>query len=85
MGMLDVVKKAALAADENSAPVALLYANVVSTGPLRVFVDNRFELPESFLAVPQHIGPLAQGDKLALLRNRGGNEFFVLGKVADNG
>lgn len=81
MSMLDVIKQAARASEEAQAPAAVLYGQVLETGPLRVNVDARFDLPESLLVLPEHLGQLRPGDRLLLLRNRGGGEYIVMGKV----
>ena len=85
MSMLETIKKAALAAGEAGAPVAVLFGEVAEVNPLRVLVDSRFELTEDFLLVPAHIELLADKDRLVLLRLQGGQQYFVLGKVGNNG
>ena len=83
MSILDTMKKIAEQSQNAAVPAALLFAQVTAVSPLVVRVDNRFDLPASALVVLKEKDgdPLAVGDKLALLRNHGGQSFLVLGKV----
>lgn len=54
-GLLDVVKRTALAAFENEQPCDLRYGTVVSANPLRIQITNQLTLPRSVLVVPQHL------------------------------
>lgn len=85
MSLGETIRKMAASTEEAGGPAAFLYGQVVEPEPLRVMVDSRFELSAAFLVVPQHIAAagLAAGDGLVLLRNRGGGEYLVLGKVGD--
>ena len=82
MSILDTMKKIAEQSQNAAVPAAFLFAQVTAVSPL-VRVDNRFDLPASALVVLKEKDgdPLAVGDKLALLRNHGGQSFLVLGKV----
>ena len=78
--MLEQIKKIARQSDECAAMV--LYGTVTGLDPLRVRVDNRFELGERALTLLRGTREsLEAGDGLALLRNRGGQEFLVLGRL----
>lgn len=87
MSLGDSIKKLAAAAEDNAAPAAFLFGMVTGTDPLRVMMDSRFELGETFLVIPDHIreGGFATGDSLVVLRNRGGEQYLILGKVGGNG
>ena len=80
--MLEQIKKIARQSDECAAPAMVLYGTVTGLDPLRVRVDNRFELGERDLTLLRGTREsLEAGDGLALLRNRGGQEFLVLGRL----
>ena len=81
MSILDTMKKIAEQSQNAAVTAAYLYAQVTAVSPLVVRVDNRFDLPASALVVLKEKDgdPLAVGDKLALLRNHGGQSFLVLG------
>ncbi len=83
MSILDTMKKVAEQSQNAAVPAAFLFGRVTAVSPLTVRVDNRFDLPASSLVVlkSQDDDPLAVDDKLALLRNYGGQSFLILGKV----
>lgn len=54
-GLIDIMKRASLDANENSQPCDLRVGTVVSTSPLKVRVTQQLVLPESLLIVPQHL------------------------------
>lgn len=54
-GVVDLIKRAATDAVENSKPCDLRYGTVISETPLKIRVTNEFILPESILIVPEHL------------------------------
>lgn len=54
-GLIDIMKRAAMEAQENAQICDLRYGQVISTSPLRVKVTNLLTLPESLLVVPKHL------------------------------
>ena len=96
-GILKVVKQAALDAVENSQPCDLRYGEVVSVSPLKVRITPLFTLPDSLLIVPHGLtkyevnfegmiytvdNSLKIGDRVALLRQQGGQAYFILDRVS---
>ena len=83
MSILDTMKKVAVQTQNATVPAAFLFGQVTAVSPLTVRVDNRFDLPAGAIVTlkAQDKDPLAVGDKLALLRNHGGQSFLVLGKA----
>ncbi len=83
MSLLETIKLASSAAEGAGCPTDFLFGEVSAPKPLAVRVDDRFTLTAAFLAVPEHVreSGLQKGDKLALLRKRGGELYLVLGKV----
>ena len=121
-GLIEIMKRAAMDATDNSKPVDLRYGTVVSASPLKVQVTNQFTIPSSMLVVPQHLtkytlsvsmdwttgnssggsgdsafashnhsvngtktitinNALKTGDKVALLRQAGGQSYFILDRI----
>jgi hypothetical protein len=54
-GLIDIMKRAALDANESNKPADLRFGKVVSTSPLKVEITNQFVLPASILIVPEHL------------------------------
>lgn len=83
-GLIQIIKRTALDAVENSSPCDLRYGKVVNTSPLKIQISNQLILPNSMLVVPKRIkneDPLVNGDKVALLRQQGGQSYFILDKI----
>ena len=125
-GLIDIMKRAAVDAEENNKPCDLRYGTVTSASPLKIQVTNQFILPKSVLIVPEHLtdyeveittsgygwktenksggsgessfashnhnineskrivkvhGALKVGDKVVLLRQRGGQFYFILDRL----
>jgi hypothetical protein len=112
-GLLDIMKRASIDAEENAKPADLRVGTVTSTSPLAVQITNQFVLPDSMLIVPESLtdhevevtvdwstesaeghkhsvtgkktmiihGALKTGDKVALLRKRGGQSYLILDRV----
>jgi len=53
--LVEIMKTAALGAVENKSMADILFGEVTSEKPLKVKIDNRFELEESFLIVPRNL------------------------------
>lgn len=53
--LLNVIKEAAVAAQDANVQTALCYGRVTSANPLKIMVDNKFELSSEFLIVPKHL------------------------------
>lgn len=98
-GLIDIMKRAAMDANEASNPSDLRYGTVTKETPLEVAITTTFVLPEEMLIVPEsltdhevevssapdyipyylfvHAG-LRVGDRVALIREKGGRKYFVL-------
>lgn len=76
---LEAIKVAATEAVDATNPVAVVYGTVASTSPLSVQVEQKALLTAPFLANLQP--DLEAGNKVALLRVQGGQEYVVLGRV----
>ncbi len=121
---LEIIKRAAVDADEQSQPCDFLFGTVVSGSPLKIRVEQKMELGEAQLILtrnvsdfkvtikggnvqnffyegnaetavaPPHVHALGEleieiknalkaGDKVVLLKQRGGQKFLVLDRRAD--
>lgn len=77
--LLEVIKIAATDAVNAANPVAVVYGTVASVSPLSVKLEQKSLLTASFLT---SLCPyLESGDRVALLRVQGGQEYLILGKV----
>ena len=54
-GLVELIKQAALDANDNAQLTDLRYGTVVGVEPLQVHITNLFTLPESLLVVPEHL------------------------------
>lgn len=54
-GLIGIVKRAALDAEDSRQPCDLRFGTVTSVKPLKIQITNQFILPESLLIVPQHL------------------------------
>lgn len=81
--MLDVIKKAAVAAVDARVPVQVMYGTVTKTEPLEITVEQRLVLEEPFLVLPESIVNKSwqTGDQALLLRVQGGDSFVVLDRL----
>lgn len=98
-GLIDIMKRAALDAEESSTPVDLKYGVVSQVTPeLNVRISSVFILPAALLAVPESLtdhevkigenivtmySALKVGDRVALIRERGGGKYFIIDRLAE--
>ena len=54
-GFIEIMKRAAIDANEANQPTDLRFGTVTSVSPLKVQVTNLFTIPESLLIVPRHL------------------------------
>lgn len=83
--MLDQIKRVATQTAEAGVPARFLFGEVTAAEPLKIMVDSRFEISGEMIVVPRASGEggvgLAAGDRVVLLRNQGGQQYLVLGRV----
>ena len=84
-GLIPIIKLAAINVMENSQMCDLRYGMVKSTDPLTVQISSKFTIPQSLLVVPERLkkeeDKLKVGDKIALLRQQGGQSYFILDRI----
>lgn len=54
-GLIDIMKRAAIDANEASQPTDLRFGTVISVSPMKVQVTNQMVIPESLLIVPSQL------------------------------
>lgn len=54
-GLIDIMKRASMEAQDSQQPCDLRFGTITSVKPLKVQITNQFILPESLLIVPQHL------------------------------
>lgn len=54
-GLIDIMKRAALDAVDNSKICDLRFGKVVSISPLKIQITNQFTIPENLLIVPEKL------------------------------
>lgn len=95
-GIIDIIKRASIDAEDASKPCDLRYGTVATTSPLSIRVASNFVLPSSLLIVPKHLtdyhvtindedatikAHLRVGEKVALIRQRGGQAYYILDRI----
>jgi hypothetical protein len=62
----------------------LIFGEVKSLAPLRIRVDQKFELEDDELIISKGVkNSLGVGDTVSMIRQAGGQIFYVLGKGGD--
>lgn len=77
---VQLIKKIAKEERETSKPCTYTIGTVKNVNPLRVKLEQSLTLESAFLVQLQGIS-LTNGDKVALMRKDGGQEYLVIGKV----
>ena len=54
-GLVELIKKAALDANDNAQLTDLRYGTVIGVNPLKIRITDSFIIPESLLVVPEHL------------------------------
>lgn len=81
-GILKIVKIAAKEVMANEQLCDWRTGIVVSINPLKVQITPQLVLPKSVLTVPLRLQEdLKNGDKVALLRQKGGQSYLILDKI----
>ena len=75
-GIIETIKKTALAAFEATNPVKLLFGKVISVDPVKIQVGEYLTLSREFLVIN---GKVEKDDDVTLIRCQGGQKYVVLG------
>jgi hypothetical protein len=79
MGLLDVIKRAAVDAVSESGPAAVYFGVVKGLDPPLIAVSGSFELGRDLLLFTEQGASVRPGDSALLLR--AGGRFIVLGRM----
>ena len=81
--LLRVIKRAAMEAVNASMPTAIVYGKVTKTDPLTVQLDAKRVYDSDFLVLTKTASDanLSVDDKVAMIRENGGQRFLIVDKV----
>lgn len=81
--ILELIQRAAVNAVNAAKPCAIVYGTIKATDPIKIDLGEAV-IDEDFLIKTEGaVDNLKHGDRVALLRNQGGQEFLLLDKVVD--
>lgn len=81
--MIEIIKKAAIDAVEQTKPLEIMYATVEGIDPIRIKINQKLMLGPPHVARLYHTDDLKTGDIVAVLRYQSGQKFLILDKVVD--
>lgn len=83
--LINVIQELVVKTIYAQKPVQLTYGTIKSTTPLKIFIDQRLVLDADFLIMLKSvkIKYLNIGDRVALLREQGGQKYILLGGIQD--
>ena len=79
--LLEIIKQAAVDAVNASNPVDYCFGKVMSTNPLKISLEQKIILGKNQLDFAISSNSLEVGNKVVLLKKRGGQKYLVLSKV----
>ncbi len=84
--LLTAIKKAAVDAVEATKPVQVCFGQIISPSPLQVNVEQKMILGAKQVITTQAVNAttdrnLQAGDKVVLLRQQGGQQFIIIGRL----
>jgi len=96
MSLYDTIKTITRGCLEAAKLADVMVATVTRAEPIEVLLEQQLRLPAEFLTVPEHLHPLdvsvgsevvsvrtglAAGDRVVLIRQQGGLNFLVAGRL----
>ena len=79
--LLEIIKQAAVDAVNASNPTDYCFGKVISTNPLKISFEQKIILGKNQLDFAISLNSLEVGNKVVLLKKRGGQKYLVLSKV----
>ena len=76
-----LIKQAAMEAVAAAGPVTVCRGTVAGTDPLKVKVSSKITLTSRQLLQCKGTGEMAEGDRVLLLREQGGQNYIILGVI----
>ncbi|MBD8499970.1 DUF2577 family protein [Paenibacillus arenosi] len=77
----DKIKLISMQANTASVPVSVMFGQVQKVSPIHILVDSRFVIDGDMVIMSRDLPELLVGDSVILLRNNGGQQFVVLGRL----
>lgn len=79
---INTVKRIAIEAVRSQQPTTVVFGTVKSVNPVEIQIDSGNTVDSDFLVQTEAAKDgLSAGDKVALLRMQGGQQFLILDKV----
>ncbi|TVX91907.1 DUF2577 family protein [Paenibacillus agilis] len=75
------IKRISMQANTASVPAAVMFGQVQKVTPIHLLVDSRFVIEGDMVIMSRDLPELLVGDTVVLLRNNGGQQFVVLGRL----
>lgn len=79
--LLEIIKKAAIEAVNATNPVDYCFGKVTSINPLKISLEQKLILGKNQLDFAVSVSSLEVGNKVVLLKKRGGQKYLVLSKA----
>lgn len=77
-----IIKQAAKAVIENSKPVVICQGRIISEKHIKIEITSQeLILDSDFFIFPANFGKLEIGDKLLLIREQGGQNYYVMNRL----
>lgn len=80
---INVIKKTAILAVENTSPVAVVMGVVVSLSPINISLNQKLILSSEAIVQTLRLDELDMDDVVVLLRCQGGQKYIVLDVCLD--
>lgn len=80
--LVQLIKKAAIEAVEASKPSDLIFGKIVSTNPLKVYIDQKLTLSDEFVFATYAYNQIMQAnDSVVMIRAQGGQKYLIIDRV----
>lgn len=83
--LLKLIKIAAMDAYRASKPCDVVVGTIAGTLPLKVRINQKMALTSDFVSMTETAknASLSKGDKVLMLRQSGGQKYYIIDKVVD--
>lgn len=81
--LLEIIKKAAVDAVNASDPMDYCFGKVIGLTPLEISLEQKLILKKNQLDTASSASDLKIGDKVILLKKKGGQKYLVIDKAVN--
>lgn len=83
--LLKLIKIAAMDAYKASKPCDVVIGTIASISPVKVRLNQKATLASDFISMTQAAknASLRKGDKVLMMRQNGGQKYYIIDKVVD--